>query len=138
MTIADAATRFFEAYRRHDIASMLEQFSDDASVDYIPIGISGLAKAEGRAIWTSLIDVFPDLTNEMQNLFSSADGINAVAEVIISGTQAKDAFGIPNLGRRYRLPHAFIIKGNEDGKIREMRAYWDNAAWFLALGKTDL
>ena len=56
----------------------------------------------------------------------------------ISGTQAKDGFGIVNKGRRYDLPHVFIIHGDERNQIVVMKAYWDNAAWFQMLGRTSL
>ncbi|MNH42889.1 hypothetical protein D3C79_1046790 [compost metagenome] len=61
-----------------------------------------------------------------------------MAEVTISGTQASDAFGIRNKGRHFDLPHVFIIRTGDDQRITWMKAYWDNASWFLALGRTSL
>ncbi|AQS83773.1 hypothetical protein A0U92_02170 [Acetobacter aceti] len=117
---------------------MLACFSDKGTIHYIPAGVEGPARQQGVAIWTGLIDVFPDLTNRIMALYVGDDGRSVTAEVMISGTQAKDGFGIPNLGKRYELPHAFIITGSPDGGIDRMTAYWDNASWFTMLGRTSL
>lgn len=80
------------------------------------------------------IDVFPDLSNTITGLYLSEDGRRVTAEALISGTQAKDGFGIPNLSPRYEPQHVFIIHGSAAG-IEDMKAYWDNAARFHMLGE---
>lgn len=138
MSLATTVGTFFDAYRRQEVDAMLACFSDKGTIHYIPAGVKGPAHQQGVAIWTGLIDVFPDLTNRIMALYVGDDGRSVTVEVMISGTQAKDGFGIPNLGKRYELPHAFIITGSPDGGIDRMTAYWDNASWFTMLGRTSL
>lgn len=138
MTLAETTQRFFDRYRRRDVDGMLALFAPGGTIHYYPAGLAGPAPEAGRGIWSGLIDVFPDLSNAITGLYPSADGRTVTAEVVISGTQAKDGFGIPNLSRRYDLPHVFIVHGDETGAIEDMKAYWDNAAWFRMLGKASL
>jgi ketosteroid isomerase-like protein len=138
MSLTANVETFFEAYRRKEIDAMLACFSDEGTINYIPAGLDGPVMEKGVAIWSVLMDVFPDLTNEITALYAGDDGCSVTVEVMISGTQAKDGFGIPNRGRKYVLPHSFVITGSPDGAIDRMTAYWDNAAWFTMLGKTAL
>ena len=136
---AEAATRsFFAAYNAHKEQEMLAACSDDAQLRYVPMGDQGEGKVRevGKTIWSGLIDAFPDLTVTAQRVFS--DGTNAAAEVMIGGTQKKDFLGIPNQGKRYDLPHAFLLTLNESGRITQITCYWDNASFYLQLGKTTL
>lgn len=138
MSLLETTARFFEHYRRHDVDAMLSLFGPQGVIDYVPADLSGPASGAGREIWSGLIDAFPDLSNEVSALYPSADGRTVTAEVVISGTQAKDAFGIENKGGRYSLPHVFILHGNERDRIMKMTAYWDNAKWYSQLGKMRL
>jgi predicted ester cyclase len=82
----------------------------------------------GKAIWTALIDAFPDLTTTVTSLRADDDG-NVAAEVIIGGTQAR-AFGvIACAGGHYELPHLFLFHVAGDGLIDDVVSYWDNAHW---------
>ncbi|OKO72383.1 hypothetical protein AC629_38160 [Bradyrhizobium sp. NAS80.1] len=138
MALIDTTRQFFDRYRQHDVEGMLTLFGPGGRIDYYPAELTGAATEAGRKIWSGLIDVFPDLSNEIGGVYPSADGRTVTAEVRISGTQAKDGFGISNKGRRYDLPHVFIVHGDELDRIVAMKAYWDNAAWFRMLGKTSL
>jgi hypothetical protein len=60
------------------------------------------------------------------------------AEVVIGGTQRKDFLQIRNQGKHYDLPHAFLLKINDKDLITEIACYWDNASFYLQLGKTTL
>lgn len=53
---------------------------------------------------------FPDLAVVTHSAFG--DDENVAAEVEIGGTQRKDFLQIPNQGRNYDLPHAFLLKVN--------------------------
>lgn len=117
---------------------MLACFSAEGRVDYLPIALEGAANVAGRQIWTALIETFPNLSNQVTAAYFDPETRVAVIEVTISGTQAKDAFGIQNKGRHFDLPHVFIIRADGDGCIQSMKAYWDNATWFQALGRTSL
>jgi steroid delta-isomerase-like uncharacterized protein len=134
----DVARRFFAAYNHHDVNKMLAECSDDAQLRYVPMGSQGTGKVYevGKALWSGLIDAFPDLTVTVPTIFG--DDHNVAAEVVIEGTQQKDFLGIPNRGRHYELPHAFLLHVDERGLITSITAYWDNASFYTQLGKTTL
>jgi steroid delta-isomerase-like uncharacterized protein len=90
----------------------------------------------GKAIWSGLLDAFPDLAVRVQSAFG--DEHNVAAEVLIGGTQRKDFFGIPSKGKHYDLPHAFLLEVDDSDRITRITSYWDNASFYLQLGKTTL
>jgi len=51
----------------------------------------------------------------VQSIFG--DERDVAAEVNIGGTQRKDFLGIHNRGRHYELPHAFLLRLNDQRKI---------------------
>jgi ketosteroid isomerase-like protein len=86
----DVARSFFTAYNAHDVGKMVAACSEDAQLRYVPMGAQGQGKVRevGKAIWSGIIDAFPDLTVTVQSVFG--DERNAAAEVMIGGTQRKD------------------------------------------------
>src|SRR5215469_17102472 len=95
-----AVLHFFDAYRRQDVEEMVDACADNANFRYVPAEVmrkqrvvrgDGKVRGIGKTWWSSLIDAFPDLTNEVTWMGINDDG-NVAAEVTISGTQAK-AFG---------------------------------------------
>jgi ketosteroid isomerase-like protein len=138
-TSAEATARsFFAAYNAHKVDEMVGACSEDAQLRYVPMGDQGQGKVRdvGKAIWSGLIGAFPDLTVTTQAAFS--DGRNVAAEVIIGGTQQSDFLQIRSQGKHYELPHAFLLTLNESSLITQITAYWDNASFYLQLGKTTL
>lgn len=138
MTAIDVARAFFMAYNAHDVDKMVASCGEDAQLNYVPMGRHGQGKVRevGRAIWTGLIDAFPDLTVTVQSIFG--DERNVAAEVMIGGTQRKDFMQIPNRGKHYDLPHAFILRVDERNLITGITSYWDNASFYSQLGKSTL
>jgi steroid delta-isomerase-like uncharacterized protein len=137
-TAIDATLSFFEAYNNHQVERMVNLCSEGAQLRYVPMGERGQGKASqvGKAIWSGLIDAFPDLHVTVQSIFG--DERNVAAEVMIGGTQRKDFLNIPSKGEHYELPHAFLLKVDERKMITEITAYWDNASFYSQLGKTTL
>jgi steroid delta-isomerase-like uncharacterized protein len=136
---------FFDAYRRQDVEAMADVCADNADFRYVPAEVmrkqrvvrgDGKVRGIGKTWWSSLIDAFPDLTNTVDWIGHDNDG-NVVAEVTISGTQAK-AFGtLANSGRHYDLPHLFFFHVNREGLIDDIVAYWDSADWYRQLGRLE-
>src|ERR1700745_1244417 len=70
---AEATVRaFFDAYRMHNVERMVDLCADNADFRYVPFEVwprqrvvygEGKVCTVGKAIWTTLIDAFPDLTN---------------------------------------------------------------------------
>ncbi|MEM7506206.1 MAG: nuclear transport factor 2 family protein [Pseudomonadota bacterium] len=135
---ADAAKTFFDRYRAQDVPAMIALFEPGALIEYVPFALEGPVEEVGPGSWGVLIDAFPDLSNDVHNITDSADGRTAFVDVSISGTQAKQAFGVPNKGLTYDLRHLFVIETDADGDIVRLTAFWDNADWYRQLGKTIL
>lgn len=135
---ADVGRSFFASYDAHQVEKMVASCSEDARLRYVPMGSEGEGPARdlGKSIWSGLIGAFPDLRVTVQSLFD--DGRHVAAEVVIGGTQRKDFLQIPSQGRHYELPHAFLLEVNDQGQISAITAYWDNASFYLQLGKTTL
>jgi predicted ester cyclase len=97
----------------------------------------GRVRTIGKAIWTTLIDAFPDLTNAVTSLRADPDG-NVAAEAWIGGTQARDFGIIAGTGGHYELPHLFLFHVTGDGLIDDIVGYWDNVAWKKQLGCLEI
>jgi steroid delta-isomerase-like uncharacterized protein len=142
----EVITAFFEAYRAHDLERMVELCSDNADFHYIPFEVwtrqrvirgDGKVRTVGKALWTTLIDAFPDLTNEVTSITADDEG-NVAAEVVISGTQAKPYGTIANQGLHYDLPHVFLFRVGKDGLVEEISGYWDTADFYRQLGRLEV
>ena len=132
------ATLFFNAYRNQNVSAMVDLFDPAGTVEYVPFNIKGSVTEAGAGAWNTLIDAFPNLTNRVISIRQDETGQVAYADVFIGGTQAKDAFGVPNQGKTYNLRHLFVFETNDTGKITSVVSFWDNADWYQQLGKTTL
>lgn len=135
---AEAARAFFDRYNEQDVPAMVALFEPGGTVEYVPFALTGPVEEVGPGSWGVLIDAFPDLRNEVRSIRETGDRRVAYVDVDILGTQAKDAFGVPNNGQSYDLRHLFVVETNEGGEITHVTAFWDNADWFRQLGKTSL
>ena len=142
---AEIVTAFFDAYRARDVEAMVGSCSDRAEFHYVPFEIwgkqrvlrgDGSVRGSGKVLWTGLIDAFPDLTNEVTSVHSDAEG-NVAVEVVISGTQARVWGSIANRGRRFSLPHLFVMRVR-DTQIESISAYWDGAEMNRQLGRVEI
>jgi steroid delta-isomerase-like uncharacterized protein len=134
----EIAHAFFNAYNEHDVNKMVSMCSEEGELCYVPMGEKGRGKLRevGKMIWSSLIEAFPDLNVVTHCAFG--DDENVAAEVEIGGTQQKDFMQINNQGKRYDLPHAFLLNLNDRGVLTRITAYWDNASFYSQLGKKTL
>ncbi|MEV7502712.1 nuclear transport factor 2 family protein [Streptomyces sp. NPDC093018] len=143
---ADAAARFFAAYRRHDIEAMAEMCTDTAEFSYVPYEVwgkqrvlrgDGMVGTVGKTIWTGLINSFPDLFNEVHDIDANDAG-DVLVRCDIGGTQQL-AWGFAEpCGGAFREPHLFILRVDEDGRIGSVRAYWDGAGINRRLGHLEV
>jgi len=141
-TATGTVQEFFDAYRARDVERMTELCAEGADFRYVPFEVwarqrvlhgDGKVGTVGKAIWTALIDAFPDLTNAVTTVRADTQG-NVAAEVTIGGTQAKDFGVIGCTGGHYDLPHLFLFHVNDEGLIDDLVAYWDNVHWKSQLG----
>lgn len=141
-----AVRAFFDAYRAHDVEKMVEACSERADFRYVPFEIwgkqrvlrgDGKVRSIGKVLWTGLIDSFPDLGNEVTSIRADDDG-NVAAEVTLRGTQAKPWGGLHNPGKAFAVPHLFLFRVDEIGRIEEVQAYWDSAEMHRQLGRLEV
>jgi steroid delta-isomerase-like uncharacterized protein len=137
-TAAQAADVFFRTYASRDVPAMVALFAPGGIVEYVPLNLQGPVEQIGPGSWGVLIDAFPDLDNDVKSIVESADGRKAYVDVYIGGGQVKDAFGIPDLGKRYWLRHMFVFDVDAVGRIERVTSYWDSVDWYSQLGKTTL
>jgi steroid delta-isomerase-like uncharacterized protein len=137
-TPIDIADSFFNSYDAHDVDGMLTLCSDDAHLHYVGMGKQGEGRIKqvAKTICSTLFDAFPHFRVRLECAF--ADEQNVAAQVTIEGTQRKDFVNIPNHGRHYDLPHAFLLKTGDRRLITSITAYWDNANFYSQLGKKSL
>jgi steroid delta-isomerase-like uncharacterized protein len=134
----ETALQWFDLYRSQDVKGMVAFFTPEAIIEYVPLHLQATASELADNGWSVLIDAFPDLTNQIEQVSLDKTGKVAFVDVYIGGTQSKDAFGIPNRGQKYWLRHLFKVETNDAGKITNMVAFWDSADWYQQLGKTTL
>lgn len=141
-TAKAVVTAFFDAYRVQDTERMVELCTGNAGFRYVPFDVwahqrvlhgDGKVSTVGKAIWTTLIDSFPDLTNAVTSIRADDEG-NVAVQAGIGGTQAKDFGVIVCTGGQYDLPHLFLFHVGDDGLIDDIVAYWDNVDWKKQLG----
>ena len=124
---------FMKAYQDQDVHKMLDHCSSDCIVEFIPLGDQGkgLASETGRAIWTSLIDCFPNIDNSVNT--SIRDDQTVRCEVMIWGKQAKDFAGLVSKGKKFEEEHIFIFKVNEEGLIEHISVDWNHESFVAQL-----
>ncbi|MBO0933349.1 ester cyclase [Fibrella aquatilis] len=129
-----AALAFFTAYDDLDTARMINLAAPDATVHFLPLGKDGVGTfwEFGKAVWDSLIDCFPDISNTVDSL--SAEGNTVTANVSIGGTQAKEFMGIASKGFRFDSDHVFVFTFNEADQIQSLTINWDGASFAQQLG----
>jgi ketosteroid isomerase-like protein len=123
-----ACIEFFSAYQEMDIDRMLQLFSEDAQVYFEPLGadFTGPVRQTGKALWSLLMETFPDLDNTVQSLTWNATDRTVTCRVSIFGTQAKPFVGIPSRGLRFDSEHIFIFRFKEGTTMDEVRVLWDH------------
>ena len=138
-------TKFFDAYRAHQVHAMVDLCTDDADFRYVPYEVwlrTRVVRANekvatvGKPLWTHLIGAFPDLTNVV-HVITADDNGNVAVQVDIAGTQARTFGAIACHELRYDLPHLFLFHVNENDQIDRIVAYWDTADWYRQLGKVE-
>lgn len=129
------AIRFLFAYQEQDIDGMLALCHPDGTVHFRSLGEHGRGRLHelGRDIWTSLVECFPDITNTVDAATRESDG-RIRAQVLISGTQAKDFAGIASQGLRFSSDHVFIFRLDDTDRIADLQVEWDHADLARQLG----
>ena len=135
LSLKNACVSFMFAYQQRNIDKMLSFCDINGDVFFRPLGEQGKGKIMelGKAIWTLLIDCFPDIDNTVDAAIAE-DGDRVRCQVVIRGTQAKDFAGITSKGNHFDSDHIFIFRLNPSGKIDKMEIEWDHEDFKQQLG----
>lgn len=127
LSLKNASVNFMFAYQQRDVNKMLSYCNPNGEVWFKPLGQAGKGTIGelGKAIWTSLIDSFPDIDNTVDATIAE-DGDAVRCQVVISGTQAKDFAGIESKGKRFDSDHIFIFHLDDENKIDRIHVSWDH------------
>ena len=128
ITVKNTCVQFLLAYQQQDLGKMLQCCDPEGEVDFEPLGEAGKGKIHelGKAIWTALIESFPDIDNTLDAAVSE-DEQTVRCQVVIRGTQAKDFAGIQSKGKHFDSDHIFIFRMNTENKITQIQISWDHA-----------
>ena len=127
LSLKNACVEFMFAYQQRNVEKMLSFCNPEGEVHFVSLGESGRGKIGelGKAIWSGLIDAFPDITNTLDAAI--AEDENSVrCQVMISGTQKKDFAGIENKGKHFDSDHIFIFHLDGDNVIQRIQIQWDH------------
>ncbi|GAA3113098.1 ketosteroid isomerase-like protein [Kribbella aluminosa] len=143
---AAVVTEFFDRYRARDVHGMGDLCAINADFSYPAFEMWGKQRVVrgdgkvgtvGKAIWAGLIQAFPNLSNSVHSIEANDEG-DVVVQVDIGGTQQLPWGFVRPAGRTYSEPHLFIFKVNQDGLIRSLTAYWNNAGISQQLGHLEV
>lgn len=126
---------FFSAYQDMDIERMLSLCNPEGQIFFEPLGDDGKGKIYevGKAIWSALMDAFPDLDNTVKSQ-QYDETQNAVrCSVVIFGKQQKDFAGIPAKGLRFDSDHIFIFRFDDNSKIDHIHINWNHDSFVKQL-----
>ncbi len=114
----DLVTTYFEYFNAHDWVKMSQLYSENAQFKDPSLGegIIIQTKEEIRKKYTELQQMFPDIEDQVIQLYPSGENI-VIVEFVSSGT-AQD-------GTRFKLPICSIFTF-ENGLITKDYSYFDN------------
>lgn len=128
---------FFSAYQDMDVDRMLGLCDPLGTIAFEPLGADYAGKIYeiGKAVWSALMDSFPDLDNTVksQQYDESIDAVSC--KVVIFGKQEKEFAGLPSKGNSFDSEHIFIFRFNGEGKISDLNINWDHESFVNQLTK---
>jgi hypothetical protein len=135
LSIKNACVEFMFAYQQRNVEKMLSFCDPEGEVRFEPLGESGRGKIGelGKAIWTLLVDCFPDIDNTLDAAVAESDD-TVRCQVVIRGTQARDFADIPNKGLSFDSDHIFIFRVGTGNKITAINISWNHQDFKRQLG----
>lgn len=111
-------TQYFAHFNAHDWGKMAEMYSENAVFKDPSFGTGTVSQSKEEIVakYTELSSVFPDLHDQVIQLYPSGDK-HVIAEFISTGTAPDDS--------KFELPICTIFT-IEDGKITQDFTYYDN------------
>jgi steroid delta-isomerase-like uncharacterized protein len=122
------------AFKSRDIDKMLSLVTDNIKINSISFG-DYKGKHGVKDYWHKLFDMFPDI--EIEILTMTADKDRVVTEISFTGTQKGKIYGNPAMNKKFHLRGAFVYEF-ANGKIKQIRMYYDSSVLKKQLGITNL
>jgi hypothetical protein len=135
LDLKNKCVEFMFAYQQKSVSKMLSFCDTEGIVEFLPLGAAGKGKIHelGKAIWTGLIDAFPDIDNTLDAAI--AEDENTVrCQVVIRGTQQRDFADIVNKGAHFDSDHIFIFHLSDENKIDHITIEWNHEDFKRQLG----
>lgn len=126
---------FFSAYQDMDVDRMLGLCAPNGTVSFVPLGADYAGKLHeiGKAVWSALMDAFPDLDNTVKSQLYDEGADAVTCQVVIFGKQEKEFAGLAPKGNSFDSEHIFIFRFNPDGKIMDLKIDWDHESFVSQL-----
>ena len=126
LTRKGTCIEFFSAYQDLDTERMINLATPEATVWFQPLGEGGkgLFHEFGKAVWSLLMDCFPDIDNTVDSMYSEDDAVTC--KVAIFGTQEKEFMGLPSKGLKFNSDHIFVFRFDENDKITDLSINWNH------------
>ena len=129
--ILDLLSRRAGAWRRLDIAALLDDYADDAVVESPLAGGTMHGREQIKQVFQSYFSAFPDLTMEQGDVL--VDGQRAAVLATFSGKDQGGFMGMPATGRHVTIPVVFLYEF-EDGRIVRDRRVYDFTGMLIQVG----
>ncbi|MEZ4905220.1 MAG: ester cyclase [Spirosomataceae bacterium] len=133
LTRKGTCIEFFSAYQEMDTERMIQLAIPNATTHFQPLGDDGKGTFQefGKAVWSLLMDCFPDLDNTVDSMYAEGDTI--VCKVAIFGTQEKEFMGLPSKGLKFNSDHIFVFRFDENDKICDLKISWNHESFVTQL-----
>jgi steroid delta-isomerase-like uncharacterized protein len=124
------AKQALAAINAHDIDSYLKHIDESYVGESETMGtIHGRDGA--RQLWTTLLQAFPDLNYEVEQMIASADHV--VIRSVLSGTQQGSFAGAAPTNRKVSWGSCTVVE-IRNGKVVRTRTYADNVSLLRQIG----
>jgi len=125
--IRDALLRYFDLLYGQDLDALMDLFADEVHWLIVPTKTEIRGKESLRELAENHWQASPDRVKTLVNLF--ANGEFACLEYISAGRVTAEAdfvtTRITPTGRRYELRCCFVFHFRTDGKVDQVREYFD-------------
>jgi hypothetical protein len=127
LDIKNTCVQFMFAYQQKNLEKMLSFCEPNGTIEFLPMSDAGKGKIGelGRAIWSRLMECFPDIDNTLDAAVAE-DERTVRCQVAIRGTQEKDFADIKSKGLHFESDHIFIFHLNENNKIDHVSVQWNH------------
>ena len=113
--------RWFEIQTSHDLKSVADLFSNDVVYEDVALGLVKHGPSQVVELLQSLYHSFPDFAVTIVS--AVADEVRGGAEMIMSGTNEKENFGMPGTGKPFSTRAAAAMRFS-NGRITHWSDYW--------------